>query len=98
MRLAALDGKAAMRTPRQSAHARTAHLKDEVYRQMFRLEENRRGADMGLALALLHAWIATGTEDETAVYRDWLVKLSPICVQMIEASQSANPAAFRCAE
>ena len=35
---------------------------------MFRLEENRRaGADMGLALALLHAWIATGTEDETAV-------------------------------
>jgi len=98
MRPAALDGKVAMRSPHQSAHTRSAHLKDEVYRQMFRLEENRPGANMGLALALIHAWIATETEGEIAGYRDWILKLSPICVQMIEASLSKNPAAFRCAE
>jgi hypothetical protein len=97
MRLAALDGKAAMCTPRQSAHARTVHLKDEIYRQMFRLEENRPGADLGLAIALLRAWIATGMGQETAVDRDWLVTLSPICLQMIEAAQTTNPAALRCA-
>ena len=41
-------------------HARTptAQLKDEVYRQMFRLEEGRSGSELGLALALLRAWTA----------------------------------------
>ena len=40
------------------ATRRTAQLKDEVYRQMFRLEECRPGAELGLALALLRAWAA----------------------------------------
>jgi hypothetical protein len=86
-----------MRTTRQPGHSKTAQLKDEVYRQMFRLEENRRGADMGLALALLRAWIATSTRPENAD-RDWLVRLSPICLQMIEAALTADPAALRRAE
>jgi len=38
----------------QAKQLPTAQVKDEVYRQMFRLEESRPGADMGLALALLH--------------------------------------------
>ena len=33
-------------------------LKDEVYRQMYRVEANRPGADLDLAIALLHVWIA----------------------------------------
>ncbi len=61
-------------------------LKDEVYRQMFRLEESCPGAEMGLALALLRAWAATDAEPETGDEHDWLQKISPICLQMIESS------------
>ena len=77
-------------------HARTptAQLKDEVYRQMFRVEEGRSGAELGLALALLRAWIATDSKPEGAGNRVWLSKVSPICLQMIEASLKANATAF----
>jgi hypothetical protein len=61
-------------------------LKDEVYRQMFRLEESRPGAELGLALALLSAWAGTDSEPETNDECDWLKKISPICLQMIESS------------
>lgn len=69
-------------------HARTpiAQRKDEVYRQMFRLEEGRSGAELGLALALLRAWIATDSKPEGARNREWLSKVSPICLQMIETT------------
>jgi hypothetical protein len=87
-----------MRTQRQSGHSRAAQLKDEIYRQMFRLEESRPGADMGLALALLRAWIATGTEAEAPADIDWLKKLTPICLQMIEAGLTVNAAAIRCTD
>jgi hypothetical protein len=33
---------------------------------MFRLEEGRPGAEMGLALALLRAWMATDSKPESA--------------------------------
>ena len=42
--------------PTGSRHMRGERIKDEVYRQMFLLEERRPGAEMGLALALLRAW------------------------------------------
>ena len=73
------------------------HLKDEVYRQMFRLEENRRGADLALALALLRAWIAADDKPRDVEDRDWLRKVSPICLQMIEAAARAN-ASIACAQ
>ena len=44
---------------------RGGDLKDEVYRQMFRLEESRPGAEMGLALALLRAWLAAESNPES---------------------------------
>jgi hypothetical protein len=67
-------------------------LKDEVYRQMFLLEEGRGGADIGLALALLRAWAATDTKPEADDPRDWLRRVSPICVQMIESfSKKQDP-------
>ncbi|MFY9856204.1 MAG: hypothetical protein WAK26_20235 [Terracidiphilus sp.] len=73
---------------------RTVQLKDEVYRQMFRLEEGRPGAEMGLATALLQAWIATDLKRQSSEDRDWLKKISPICLQMIEAALKANVAAL----
>ena len=71
-------------------------LKDEVYRQMFRLEESRPGAEMGLVLALLRAWLATGSKPESGEERDWLKKVSPICLQMIETALKAGVATIPC--
>ena len=73
----------------QAVQLRTGQLKDEVYRHMFRLEERRPGADMGLALALLRAWIAYDGKPNDDEERDWLRKISPICFQMIETATKA---------
>jgi hypothetical protein len=81
-------------------HARTptAQLQDEVYRQMFRLEEGRSGSELGLALALLRAWIATDSKPEGAGNRKWLSKVSPICLQMIETALKQDVPTFPCAQ
>jgi hypothetical protein len=73
-------------------------LKDEVYRQMFRLEESRTGAAMGLALALVRAWLAADSKTESGEERDWLKKVSPICLQMIETALKAGVATIPCAK
>ena len=62
-------------------------LKDEVYRQMFRLEANRQGADLNLAIALLRGWLDSHSKPETTPLLEWLKKVSPLCLQMIEAKQ-----------
>jgi hypothetical protein len=77
---------------------RSNRLKDEVYRQMFRLEECRPGAEMGLSLALLRAWAAADTEPKTGDGHDWLQKISPICLQMIESSLQKVDSVRRCKE
>ena len=61
-------------------------LKDEVYREMLRLEGRRPGAEMGLALAILRARVASDTLPETRQDRDWLKTICPICLRMIEES------------
>jgi hypothetical protein len=76
---------------------RTAQLKDEVYRQMFRLEEGRPGVEIGLAVALLRAWIAADSKHEDGEDRDWLKKISPICLQMIETALKTNVPTLPCA-
>jgi cell division FtsZ-interacting protein ZapD len=70
-------------------HLRGERVKDEVYRQMYRLEEGRPGAAMCLALALLHAWLDADSKPESSEERDWLKKISPICFEMIETSLQA---------
>ena len=65
-------------------------LKDEVYRQMFRLEASRPGAEISLAIALLRAWLATSSAPEMRKSRAWLKKISPLCLIMIEAARQAN--------
>jgi hypothetical protein len=63
---------------------RVTRLQDEVYREMFRLEGGLPGAEMGLALALLRAWVAVERLPEDD--REWLRTISPIGLRMIEES------------
>ncbi len=53
---------------------------------MFRLEERRAGAEIDLALALLRAWMDFARKPSCCEERDWLKKISPICMQMIESA------------
>lgn len=71
-------------------------LKDEVYRQMFRLEANRPGADLELAIALLRGWIADCPAAEHAKLNEWLKKVCPICLRMIEEARQASDTARQC--
>jgi len=84
--------------PAGSRSIRSERIKDEIYRQMFRLEEGRPGAEMGLAVVLLHTWIAADSEPQCREDRDWLKMISPICLQMIEAALRANVTALPSAQ
>jgi hypothetical protein len=57
---------------------------------MYRLEESRPGADLNLAIALLRAWVASEPEPKTPKSREWLKKICPICLLMIEAAQQVS--------
>jgi hypothetical protein len=90
-------------TPRKSTaktqgspSRRYERLKDEVYRQMYRLEASRPGAELTLAIALLRAWITSDTEAEMPNSREWLIKICPICLPMIEAAQKVREAEKQC--
>ena len=71
-------------------------LKDEVYRHMFRLEGNRPGADLDLAVALVRGWLDADSGRGRPAMRDWLKKICPICLSMIEASQQTSDTGQRC--
>ncbi|MGO8757006.1 MAG: hypothetical protein ACLQG3_02670 [Terracidiphilus sp.] len=78
------------------ARLRSGRIRDEVYRQMFRLEESRPGAETDLALALLRAWLAVESLPEHLAEQEWLKKISPICLRMIESALRADNAAVHC--
>ena len=65
------------------------HLKDEVYRHMFRVEEKRPGAELDLAIALLQAWMAPCSA--AGCGRQWLRKVCPVCLAMLQSSRQALP-------
>ncbi len=82
--------------PNNSQHIHGERVKDEVYRRMFLLEESRPGAAMDLALALLRAWLGVHSMPAGDEEREWLKKVSPICLEMIEATlQPWNTAHLR---
>ena len=83
-------------SPANSRHKRSERLKDEVFRQMFRLEATHPGAEMGLALALLRAWIDADFKAEGGAEREWLTKISPICLVMIEESLNLGATSKPC--
>jgi hypothetical protein len=72
----------------ESGHKRTDELKDEVYRQMFRVEAGRPAAAGQLAVALLRAWMALNSNARTAD-RLWLRKICPLCIALLEASSDS---------
>ena len=69
---------------------RGERLKDEVYRQMFRLEAGRPGAELDLTIALLRAWLASDSDSGVSKSREWLKKICPLCLLMIEARQQVS--------
>jgi hypothetical protein len=73
--------------PNNPRRTHDERFKDEVYRHMFRLEASRPGADLDLAVALVRAWLAA---DSGLAMREWLKKICPICLSLIEASQQSN--------
>jgi cell division FtsZ-interacting protein ZapD len=79
-------------------NGKTEDLKDEVYRQMFRLEESKPGAEISLALALLRAWIACGSKRESCEARVWLKTISPICLALIESALHAGGTPHSCSQ
>lgn len=66
------------------------HLQDHIYREMFRLELNRPGAEMGLALALLQAVVQSAVLRKQDGFAQWLASVCPIGLQMIEASLASG--------
>lgn len=74
------------RQEHESRLEQTSQFMDDVYREMFHLEAGRPGAEMGLALALLRAWVAAETPTEKKRDWSWLKTLCPICLKMIEES------------
>ena len=77
----------------RSSNTRRYHgerLKDEVYRHMFRLEASRPGAGLDLAVALVRAWLAADSGRRRPAMREWLKKICPICLSLIEASQQSS--------
>lgn len=61
-------------------------LKDEVYRQMLRLEGGHSAA-LPLAFALLHAWTVCDIQRTDCELRRWLRAVCPVCMRMMtEAS------------
>lgn len=63
-------------------------LKDTVYREMYRLESRCPGSEMGLALALLHAWNESDSLPQDDEVKIWLRQICPLCLKMIENSLS----------
>jgi hypothetical protein len=58
-------------------------LKDEVYRQMLRVEAGRPAAQIPLAVALLQAWMMLEEQPCESEARQWLRTVSPVCVRLI---------------
>ncbi len=78
-----------MRTPKISA--KTANwLQDEVCRQMLRLEAGRPSAHLLLAVALLNAWMLLEAQATDCEPRQWLRRLTPACLRMIEEACRAG--------
>lgn len=64
-------------------------LKDEVYRQMLRLEAGHPAA-LPLALALLNAWTACDAQPIDSELKQWLRTVGPVCLPSIEAACRAR--------
>ena len=78
-----------MKQKATSARATDA-LKDEVYRQMLRLEARRPAAQLLLAVALLNAWMALERQRPDSEPRQWLRSVCPVCLRMIHTERASE--------
>jgi uncharacterized OsmC-like protein len=58
-------------------------LRDHVYRAMLQLEVGKPGAAPSLCGALRRAWSASPTIDSSDHLREWLGKVTPLCLGML---------------
>ena len=63
---------------------------------MYRLEASRPGAELALAIALLRAWVASDTDTEMPHSREWLMKICPIRILMIEKALKVSDSERQC--
>jgi hypothetical protein len=71
--------------------AKTANrLRDEIYRQMLRLEAGYPAA-LPLALALLNACMACDELPRRCPFRQWLRTACPVCLRMIADACHSEP-------
>ncbi len=73
-------------------------LYDAVYWQMFRVESGRPDAEICLAVTLLRAWLALEAWPADSEPRQWLRKVSPVCMQMLEASRATQEDPATCGD
>ncbi len=91
------QGKTYRRADHRTGSVQLDTLRDEVYRQMFRLEAGLPKAEIRLAVALLRAWNALEALPVAEEQRQWLQRICPVCVQMIESppTSSSDPSVRR---
>jgi hypothetical protein len=77
---------------KQAANSRRIdRLKDQVYREMLRLEANRPGSEMALALVLLRAAVQRGRSvAEDQEFQRWVNEVCSLGLKMIERSLNEN--------
>jgi len=74
--------------------ARTAaKIQDEIYRHMFRVDAGVPDAGLDLVMTLVRAWLAVEREPEDSDLRTWLRVISPLCMEMIDATRHCQHAA-----
>lgn len=64
--------------------SRINRLKDDVYREMYRLEARQPGSEMALALALLRMMVASQHCPRREDFTGWLKEICPVALKMIE--------------
>jgi len=80
------DASTPAQASRSSRTRKGNHLKNEVYREMLRLEVNRPGAEMGLALALLRAIVQSDFLTGEPEGVEWLKTICSVGLKLIEAA------------
>lgn len=58
-------------------------LRDHVYRAMLQVEVGKPGAARSLCGALQRAWLASRSIDSSDQIREWLGKVTPLCLSML---------------
>lgn len=71
----------------------TDSLKDEVYRQMLRIEVGYPKAELLLGMALLRAWVVIEKRRADSEPKRWLLRTVPVSICLIHASEQKRAAA-----